>query len=266
LNEDNFDGTNGFKRIRQKRGFKDSGINISIRHINTFLKWLYCTAKYINVLIKVKQLPIGNPLPRYLSENELKEIYSLEWLEDFYKNAFYFLESTGCRPSEPFEGELMGNWLIVDEQHSKGKSVRQIKLDSEQKSIYFELIKFRDKYKDDGSNSPNETAYHRLATVMRKVVKHLGFDGKKISLKSFRHTYGIKRLTVTSDIYQVSREMGHSSTKTTEIYLQYPEQRRLDDFPSLKKYIDERENERIISNSVTKNSVTNRSLFLNSLR
>ena len=33
------------------------------------------------------------------------------------------------------------------------------------------------------------------------------------------------------------REMGHKSTNTTMRYLRFPEQRRLDDFPSLKDYI-----------------------------
>ena len=82
------------------------------------------------------------------------------------------------------------------------------------------------------------TSYYRISKEMRKVVKSLKFSNKKkISLKSFRHTYGIKQITVTGNIYQVSRAMGHSKTTTTEIYLEYPEQRRLDDFPSLSKYI-----------------------------
>ena len=38
------------------------------------------------------------------------------------------------------------------------------------------------------------------------------------------------------------REMGHSSTQTTMEYLRFPEQRRLDDFPSLKEYIEQRQN------------------------
>ena len=44
------------------------------------------------------------------------------------------------------------------------------------------------------------------------------------------------------DIFQVAREMGHSNTQTTMQYLRFPEQRRLDDFPSLKDYIENRQN------------------------
>ena len=61
---------------------------------------------------------------------------------------------------------------------------------------------------------------------MRKVVKSLNLsNGNKISLKSFCHTFGIKQVTLTGNIYQVSRDMGHSHVTTTQIYLQYPEQR-----------------------------------------
>ena len=74
----------------------------------------------------------------------------------------------------------------------------------------------------------------------------MDFKGKKLTLKSFRHTYGIKRVTMLGDIFQVAREMGHSNVTTTQLYLEFPEQRRLDDFPSLKKYIERAENKAVL--------------------
>ena len=97
---------------------------------------------------------------------------------------------------------------------------------------------FRDSYKEMGSKRPNEAAYERISKMLAKAVKGLNFQGKKLTIKSFRHTYGIKRVTITGDIFQVAREMGHKNVTTTQHYLRFPEQRRLDDFPSLKKYIE----------------------------
>ena len=88
---------------------------------------------------------------------------------------------------------------------------------------------------------PNERAYERISKTLKKVVRALDFKGKKLTLKSFRHTYGIKRVTITGDIFQVAREMGHKNVTTTQHYLRFPEQRRLDDFPSLIEYIEERQ-------------------------
>ena len=45
-----------------------------------------------------------------------------------------------------------------------------------------------------------------------------------------------------TDIFTVQRELGHKSTDMTQKYLRFPEQRRLDDFPSLKDYIENRQN------------------------
>ena len=40
----------------------------------------------------------------------------------------------------------------------------------------------------------------------------------------------------------VQRELGHKSTEMTQRYLRFPEQRRLDDFPNLREYIEQRQN------------------------
>ena len=59
---------------------------------------------------------------------------------------------------------------------------------------------------------------------------------------SFRHSYAIRRITITGSIHDVMREMGHSNPQTTMRYLRFPQQRRLDDFPSLKEYISNPQN------------------------
>ena len=74
-----------------------------------------------------------------------------------------------------------------------------------------------------------------------KIVRALEFTGKRLTLYSFRHSYAIRRVTM-ADIFTVQRELGHKSTDMTQKYLRFPEQRRLDDFPSLKDYIENRQN------------------------
>ena len=91
--------------------------------------------------------------------------------------------------------------------------------------------------------------------TLGKIVRALRFTGKKLTLYSFRHSYAIRRVTMT-DIFTVQRELGHKSTAMTQRYLRFPEQRRLDDFPSLRAYIEERQNNAKSSISVTNNSVT----------
>ena len=82
----------------------------------------------------------------------------------------------------------------------------QMQLNDELKSILLEMQSFRDSYIEMGSKRPNEAAYERISKMLAKAVKGLNFQGKKLTIKSFRHTYGIKRVTITGDIFQVARE------------------------------------------------------------
>ena len=88
----------------------------------------------------------------------------------------------------------------------------------------------------------NERVCDIFSRTLGKIVRALEFTGKKLTLYSFRHAYAIRRITITGSIHDVMREMGHSTPKTTMEYLRFPEQRRLDDFPSLKQYIENRQN------------------------
>ena len=82
-----------------------------------------------------------------------------------------------------------------------------------------------------------------LERNIMRIVRALEFTGKRLTLYSFRHSYAIRRITMTNgNIHQVMREMGHSNPQTTMGYLRFPEQRRLDDFPSLKEYISNSQN------------------------
>ena len=44
------------------------------------------------------------------------------------------------------------------------------------------------------------------------------------------------------NIHQVLREMGHTNIQTKMEYLRFTEQRRLDDFPSLKEEVEQSQN------------------------
>ncbi len=51
------EGSKGLIQHLQNNGYKDSGINITLRHIKTFLNWLYEKEKLIPERIKFKMIP-----------------------------------------------------------------------------------------------------------------------------------------------------------------------------------------------------------------
>jgi len=234
------EGKDGLIEFLRKNGYASSGINISLRHIKIFFNWLYNKEKMISEPIKFDMINEGEKLYYYFNESELQGIYDYDGIDDMFKRFFYFYEQTGVRAIEPFIGELMGDWLIVDSDKSKGKNVREIHLTEELKTILKEMQSFRESYIEMGSKRPNEAAYERISKMLARAVKGLNFQGKKLTIKSFRHTYGIRRVFITGNIFQVAMEMGHKNVTTTQHYLRF-KQRRLTDFPSLNEYIEKGE-------------------------
>tara|TARA_B100001123_G_scaffold111874_1_gene130233 strand:- start:69 stop:344 length:276 start_codon:yes stop_codon:yes gene_type:complete len=58
----------------------------------------------------------------------------------------------------------------------------------------------------------------------------------------FRHTYGIRRVYLTGNIFQVAMEMGHKNVTTTQHYLRFPIDMIKSYFPSLAPIITNMEN------------------------
>ena len=144
------------------------------------------------------------------------------------------------RPSEPFLGELVADWYLIPPELRKNKIPMQMPLNDELKSILNEMRAFRNTKLH--CKDAKERLVDIFERIIMKIVRALGFTGKKLTLYSLRHAYAIRRITITGSIHDVMREMGHSTPKTTMEYLRFPEQRRLDDFPSLREYIEQRQN------------------------
>ena len=51
---------------------------------------------------------------------------------------------------------------------------------------------------------------------------------KHITFHSARHTYATLQITLGTDIYTVSKLLGHKSLKTTEVYARIVDQKKID--------------------------------------
>ena len=153
------------------------------------------------------------------------------------------------RAIEPMIAELYGDWLYIDASKSKGHNLRKVHLSGELKAIWMEIKAFRDGYVTRNSPNPNEQAYARISKTLLKIVRTLKFStNRKISLKSFRYCYGIRRVYITGNIFQVAMEMGHKSVTTTQHYLKFQLDELKDHFPSLIPIIEKMET---VQNNIT---------------
>jgi integrase len=241
------EGSKGLIQHLLSKGYRNNGINVTLRHLKAFFTWLHKKEQVLDKTIEFDMLPKGEQ-EYYIDEYQIQAIHNYidddsNGIDSFFKRCFIFYEFTGVRALEPFIGEMYGDWLYVDASKSKGKNLRKIHLSKDLKAILMEMHAFRDEYVAMDSTEPNERACERISKTLLKIRRAINFNtNRKITLKSFRHHYGITRVYTTGNIFQVAMEMGHKNVTTTQEYLRFQADEIKDHFPSLIPIIENMEN------------------------
>ncbi len=261
INYLDIEGKKGLIHHLQAKGYSNNGINITLRHLRTFFNYCHKKAKVINVPIEFDFLPKSEQ-EYFIDEYQIQAIHNYiddekNGIDSFFKRCFIFYELTGMRAIEPMIAELYGDWLYVDASKSKGHNLRKVHLSEELKAIWMEISAFRDGYAARKSPNQNEQVYGIISKKLLKITRALNFNtNRKITLKSFRHSYGIRRVYETNgNIFQVAMEMGHKNTNTTLLYLRFQQDEIKQYFPSLIPYIERLEKKEKSTTMVTKSMV-----------
>lgn len=226
---------------RQFQSNTNEYANINLRALKTFLIWLY-NNEYISTIPKIKMVKIGKKLPSYFAEKEWNSIIQLNLSDirnklgqlkfpeiEHYQRAWHLYYETGCRLSEPFNGVLNGNWLIIDIDSSKTNIQREIYLSNDLIIILEEMQKRLEAHLSNNHKSKIDFI-NRYSRIFKQCCKMVGINDKHFH--HIRHTYAVRRYLEVRDIYQVAKELGHSSVITTEIYAKFNLSRLEQDFPS----------------------------------
>ena len=206
---------------------KPNGININLRAIKTFFNWCYKRELneknlFVDMVSKPKELP------NYIPDRIFDELMQLEWLDDNYKIAFSFYRATGCRRSEPFLGELHGDWLLIGGSETKQRMDKELSLSPLNLERIIKMRAFLESYE-----GTLDSWIGNLSKTFLKAMREIDGQDTKYHLHCLRHTFAVRRYLQTRDIYLVKQELGHSSVVTTEIYAKFSLRRLESDFPSL---------------------------------
>ena len=186
--------------------------------------------------------PDGEPL--YLNTEE-SERFLTAVRKDTDRNAVIFctlLHYTGARPTEL--RELTTDRVNVDESTIILRSIKKRKTDRKGNpkheqyrsipvpekimslvTLAFDVFAKQKKGKpqllwpsDDNPNIPvNESTVYRW---VKRNMKTAGISGKKATSKGLRHGFGVHMVLNNVPLVTIKDLMGHTSTQTTEIYLQ----------------------------------------------
>ena len=216
-----------YKNVCIDKGMTPDGININLRSLKTFLRWCY-RRDFISKVPHIDMVSKPKSMPLYIPNRIFADLIRLEWLGDCYKTAFSFYRATGCRASEPFIGELDGNWLLISSDKTKQRTDKELRLNNENLRLCITMRKHLEVF-----NGTVESWTQNLSKTFLKAMREIDGEDTKYHLHCLRHTFAVRRYLQTKDIYLVKQEMGHASVTTTEIYAKFSLRRLEMDFPKL---------------------------------
>lgn len=166
---------------------------------------------------RVQAIPEGDTSREFLSLEELNRLAKTECVIPELKRMALFSALTGLRWSDISKLR----WLEIQHSVETGYYIRY----TQKKTKGSEMLPMSDQaYTLLGlPGEPEEIIFDGLeysAWLNTKIKDWTVSAGilKKITFHSFRHTYATLQLSAGTDIYTVSKLLGHKSVKTTQVY------------------------------------------------
>ena len=181
----------------------------------------------INPLLRVKGVPMGESHREFLTLEELKALNTTECEHPVLKRAAIFSALTGLRWSDM----IKLTWKEVQHSVMDGYYIRF----TQQKTKGVETLHIPEQaFEQMGEKEgDNERVFKGLKysshtnVQLSRWVLSAGIT-KKITFHCFRHTYATLQLTLGTDIYTVSKMLGHRHLKTTEIYAKVIDKKKIE--------------------------------------
>jgi integrase len=180
-----------------------------------------------NPITRVKSIKEKETNRQYLIFEELQLLVKTDCDYPILKDAFLFSAMTGLRFSDiknltwkNITFDSKNGWTLKFTQQ-KTKGVENLPINEQAVSILEERGNDDDKVFRDLTYS----AYHNKK--LHKWVEDAGIE-KHITFHSARHTFATLQLTMNTDIYTVSKLLGHKNLKTTELYAKVIDRKKID--------------------------------------
>lgn len=163
----------------------------------------------------------------FLTLEELKRAVKAHCEIEVVKNAFIFSALTGLRFSdiekltwsEIHHSDENGYYIRFKQKKTKGQETLPIAHDA---------LKFMGERKDGSEKVFEDLTYSDYNNAkIREWMIRAGIE-KHITFHCARHTYATLQLSLGTDIYTVSKLLGHKSLKTTEVYAKIIDQKKVE--------------------------------------
>ena len=170
-----------------------------------------------------QRIKIPESTREYLTLEEVKTLINAPCRNVIVKQAFLFSCFTGLRIGDVQKLK----WSDISKEEGRYKV--KIVMSKTKKTLYQPLGKEAVKYLPECGNAPDGEFIFQLPSTLNRTLKQWVHDcgiHKNITYHSARHTYATMLLTCGVDLYTVSKLLGHTQVKTTQIYAKVIDQKK----------------------------------------
>lgn len=224
----------GFKKYLLETAKTSSEKNLALNSVTSY----FCKLRAALNIAVDEELILVNPslkvtIPKeievereYLTIEEVKQLFKTECRYDVLKRAFLFSCLTGLRWIDIFyldwshlkkEGE---NWKVTFHQQ-KTKGLQYHYINEQAKLLLGDDIQTSGRI----FSGLKYSSYANVA-ISQWVLK-AGIH-KHITFHCARHSYATMQLTLGTDLFTVSKLLGHSEIRTTQVYAKIIDQKKID--------------------------------------
>ena len=204
------------KKIEDNKIINQRTLNRKLSSINSFFKFAY-KEDWTNKKIKVPQLKPPKQLPKYLTNDDIKEgiknIDTSSWLGLRDKTLILFLYATGLRVSEAMNAkkdDIEDGWIRV--RSGKGDKQRLVPI----------APIVLDNLNEYLHNRPHVSDYLFINSKGNQLSRISAFKITKkylnVSPHVLRHSFATSLVLGSADLRVVQELLGHASMLTTQIY------------------------------------------------
>ncbi|KZL89941.1 tyrosine-type recombinase/integrase [Clostridium magnum] len=215
-----------------QKEYKPCTINIRLRTIKCYLRWLYTekiTTDDISSKIKLVKVPKDTKEP--LTISEVKKIFRVLNLNEYSQFRDYVIMlvilDCGVRINELLNVKIedfnsKDKTIKIGSETAKTRESRVLPLSSKTVRYLKKLMKIA---KDNDEDYIFCSSYgDRIMTVnviknFEKYGKRAGITNKQTTPHQYRRTFAVEAVKAGIDIFSLQKMLGHSSISTTRIYV-----------------------------------------------
>lgn len=208
--------------IRERGRISQHTSSKSLRYLKSIFNWAVIEQYLIeNPCKSIRPIRVPEKLPLFITETDFQVLLDTIKNRDL-KHVVIFAVNTGLRKMEILTLEwnqinFKDRYVILDNTNhtKKSKKVRTVTLNMKVLTILNERQKLNHRLVFTSNGEPFNPDY--VCKEFKRYVIEAGLN-PKLKFHSCRHTFASWLVQRGISIYQVSKLLGHSDLKTTEIY------------------------------------------------